>query len=128
MKHLIWFFMVFLNSALADDAWICKEESSIRRGHEIAACGIGRGKTEAEARLSAFDQAKAEFDRICALSADCMGRRIVVTPARTTCAANDDFKCYRMVVFAIQDKAALPPPPDELEAYAGDREIDISSN
>lgn len=88
----------------AKDSWLCTEASSQRFGQDIHSCGIGLGKDEAEARLKAFDSAKAEFNKVCDSSDDCKGHEITVDPKRTTCEqTGTGFKCYRMIVFSIRD-------------------------
>ena len=83
-----------------DDEWICTEASSIRRGDDIAACGIGYGRHESDARAMAFKHAKEEYQRICDLSSDCRGADIYATPGRTSCSlTRDGYRCYRMVTF-----------------------------
>ncbi len=83
--------------------WLCKEASSEKRGDSILSCGVGLGKNEADARSSAFNNAKAEFDRVCQISADCAGRTFTVDPRRTSCeqGGNRGIKCYRLVVFNL---------------------------
>ena len=92
--------------------WFCKENASQRRGNSIYSCGVGLGKDENEARVRAFDNATAEFSKVCHASDDCNGHEISADPKRTTCAPDgrDKFKCYRLVVFAIgrlTDKALV---------------------
>lgn len=106
MKSFLSILTVFIVSmrASAKEDWICVEASSQRVGNTIQSCGIGVAGDEASARLKAFDSAKAEFDRLCAASDDCKGRKVTVDPRRTTCEpAGGGFKCYRMLSFIIAD-------------------------
>lgn len=86
-----------------DDQWLCTEASSIRRGDDIAACGIGHGPDEASARAVAFAQAREEYHRICDLSEECREAPVEANPGRTTCSKDGHgVKCYRMVTFTPQ--------------------------
>lgn len=108
---------LFPSSALpaSDDLWLCKEESSVRSANTIGSCGVGTGEDENAARASAFENAKAEFTRICDLSADCKGHELSVMPKRTTCQeapekkGRERFKCYRLIEFTVvSEKTAVP--------------------
>lgn len=105
--------LVVVNAHAGDD-WLCKEEASIQRGHEIAACGISKGHTEQEARESAFYAAQNEFTRVCMLSADCKSHKVTVEAKRTECEAIPQIKdsetpgenyfqftCRRLVAFTV---------------------------
>lgn len=97
---------------MASDNWLCKEASSERNGADIHACGIGYGKDENEARLSAFDNAKKEFSAFCVASDDCRDHEINVVPSRTSCESNNGkYQCYRMIIFKIGMMTEAPPPP-----------------
>lgn len=100
---------LFMFSSVADaDDWICKSESSQLVDGALHACGIGEGKDENEARAKAFENARAEFLRVCGASDTCKGRQVSVEPKRTTCEMQaKGNRCYRMVVFSIG--AALAP-------------------
>lgn len=99
-----------VTSSFAKDEWLCVEASSQRIGSEIQACGIGNGKDENSARLNAFDNARAEFTKLCEASDDCNGHEIVVEPKRTSCErVNESYKCYRMLAFTIKDKRKKSP-------------------
>jgi hypothetical protein len=109
MKTLITCALVALFVALHvahADSWLCREESSVRIGGAygtINACGIGEAPSEQQARLAAFDSAKAEFTRVCRNSVDCHDHNVTVTPARTECeVTNGGFRCYRLVRFHIE--------------------------
>lgn len=102
---LTFLFLIWSVGAFAKEQWICTEQSSQRDGNVIAACGIGSGQDENEARLSAFDNSKSEFKRVCDASDDCKGRAISAEPQRTTCEKNGtSFKCYRMITFTIGER------------------------
>ena len=114
--------------ANATTQWLCKEESSQRRGNEIVSCGIGFGSDESSARLNAFDSAKSEFNRVCESSADCKSHEITTAPQRTTCEEKDStktgFKCYRLVVFTIGNAV---PTPEKVSEGVSSNDEQISS-
>lgn len=125
------FFLIFFLPILvnANEQWICTEASSQRQGNDILACGIGLGKTENDARLNAFDNAKTEFQRICSSSDDCKNHSITAEPKRTTCDAdkNGKIKCYRMIDFTIGSKVSssnntqvqnLKDQPEKFEPFS----------
>lgn len=95
--------------------WLCSEEASQRRGNTILSCGVASGADENEARSKAFDNAKAEFGRVCHNSSDCRGHLVRLNPTRTVCryGAAMDFKCYRLVAFEIGDIDPNPMPQAE---------------
>lgn len=96
-------FAVFLSAQGWASDWLCVEASSVRINNTIRACGVGEGRDENEARSVAFDNASAEFKRVCDPSIDCNHNAINVEPARTSCERTEaGYKCYRMVVFSIQ--------------------------
>lgn len=100
------FFLTFLACSIAGAAedWFCKEVASQRSGNLVKSCGVGTGIDENAARSSAFENAKQEFGRLCTISADCRGRAVTVSPERTSCEKEEkNYKCYRMLVFAIGD-------------------------
>lgn len=119
-----------MSQVYASDQWLCKEASSERNGMQISSCGIGYGRNENEARLSAFENAKKEFTAICSSDTDCGNREISVSPARTSCEVSmNGYQCYRMIVFTLGDirepqeepsmedlEEATPPPPPDLSA------------
>lgn len=102
-KFTLLLLLLSANSFAAED-WFCSEESSEKRGNSIYACGIGEGPSESDARSSALDNAKLEFSKLCTISDDCRGHRVIARPARTTC--EPGYRCYRMVVFTIQSVSA----------------------
>lgn len=94
-------FTLLLGVANAED-WLCKNESSQLVDGALQACGIGEGKDENEARAKAFENARAEFIRVCDASDTCKGRLVSVEPKRTTCEMQaKGNRCYRMVVFNV---------------------------
>lgn len=103
MVKYIMFLILFMSSTVrAGDQWLCTEEASQRSGDVISSCGIGESESEGEARSMAFDNAKAEFARICETSSDCVGHEISTHPKRTSCEQkNGKYKCYRLVQYAI---------------------------
>ena len=111
-NKLIWILILLCPpTATASESWFCTEAASSREGSTIQACGIGAGKDEAEARAQAFDAAKAEFDRVCQLSIDCVGHATTVEPRRTSCEqTGDSNRCHRLLVFHILPNAPSPEP------------------
>ena len=90
------------NISHAGDQWLCTDESSQIQNGALLACGVGKGKDENEARASAFENAKAEFKRICTASDTCKQHEISVEPKRTSCEGKEgSYKCYRLIVFTI---------------------------
>jgi hypothetical protein len=95
--------LVCASTALADD-WLCKQESSQLVEKSLQACGIGEGKDENDARTKAFENARAEFLRVCSASDTCKHKEVSVEPKRTTCEkTKSGHRCYRLVVFTIGD-------------------------
>jgi hypothetical protein len=100
-----------------NNSWVCTEQASQVHGSEIYACGIGIGKTENDARAQAFDNAKAEYERVCNASDNCRGRQVKADPRRLTCEpAGAAIKCYRMVVFSI-DQSDPSKKPEKSNAF-----------
>lgn len=99
----MWLLLIILPiSSWGAEDWFCTTQSSKIQGASILACGIGNAATEDEARIKAFDAAKAEFNRICQASDDCIVRPVTIEPMRTTCdKVNGSFQCNRMVGFAL---------------------------
>lgn len=92
--------VLVIHNARAGDDWLCKSQSSERRGNSILSCGIGTAPDEATARIRAFNSAKDEFIQVCSASDDCKGREIIAKPQRTECELGfEGYKCYRLVVF-----------------------------
>jgi hypothetical protein len=104
-----------VNQIQASDSWLCTEESSQRRDDVISSCGIGVASDENQARAKAFDNAKAEFDRICNPSADCKDHEITIEPKRTSCmkTKTGKVKCYRLVAFTVGNAKVAPTPSPE---------------
>lgn len=95
--------------------WLCTEESSIRDGAGIHACGVGIDKDESKARSNALDAAMSEFNQLCESSSDCVGHQRIAKPGRMTCSFDKDvFKCYKLVTYQI--KAELIKNPSILIA------------
>ena len=106
MGKIFFYLSLLLTGELsqASDSWLCTEASSLRTGNQVRTCGIGSGKSEAEARDAAFTQAKTEFDRICSASDDCRGYKVNLEPGRTTCnSTGGQIQCHRLLVFHIQE-------------------------
>lgn len=95
-------FLLLISTATQAADWLCQEEASQRQGALIQACGVGSGQDEDEARTRAFENAQAEFERLCEASDDCRGHRVRVAPARTSCEAHGEtMQCYRLLIFQI---------------------------
>jgi len=108
---------LLIGQANAGDDWLCKEEASIKRGNSIYACGVAKAHLEQEAKDSAFVAAQNEFKNICNASESCKDKKIDVEAKRTECEAIPkiegafmpgqnyyQFKCYRLVVFTMQNE------------------------
>lgn len=117
MKYMVMAGLLLSQIASADD-WICKEESSMVKGNTIKACGVGTDKDENEARTQAFNNAKAEFDRVCNASDNCKDHEVTVEPKRTTCDSdNGQTKCYRMVEFTFDSTKVKAHSSDMYAEY-----------
>lgn len=83
--------------------WFCTQVASQRSGNVVSACGIGIGYTEADARHSALQAAKREFETICNQSNDCNKHKVNLIPKRNACQKlnNGRFKCYRDIEYTI---------------------------
>ena len=100
--------------ASGKDEWLCTEEASQVQDDAILSCGVATGVDENAARSQAFDNASAEFHRLCDLSETCKGRKFSVEPNRTSCSEQrSGFKCYRLLTFNLveskPDEAARAP-------------------
>jgi hypothetical protein len=105
MKFLI--LLLLVQSAWADE-WFCTSQSSKKEGNGYLVCGVGRGSDVASAREDSLDQAKKEFQGLCAQSADCRWHDAVVEPLRTACSEKEgQFVCYRAVKYTL---SSVPPP------------------
>jgi hypothetical protein len=106
MRTLILIVGLFLSTDLiAQDQWLCTSQSSVKYTDSIDACGVASAPTEGQARLKAFDAARAEFNKVCKSSDDCDGYKINAVPKRTTCEeSNGVVKCYRLISFNILDE------------------------
>lgn len=93
--------LLFSLNAYADD-WFCKTQSSETKDWGVAACGVGWGYSEANAREFAFDRARDEFKAICSMMSCDEIKRIVT--GRTDCEKTPaGYKCYRYVEFHTKD-------------------------
>jgi hypothetical protein len=115
-KSLILIITSFLMTqiGMASDDWLCHGDnvSSIKRGNSIYACGSAKGHDEQDAKETAFLAAQNEFHSVCDNSADCRNKKRTVEPKRTECESIGPspsggryfkFKCYRLVVFTMED-------------------------
>lgn len=93
--------LLFSLNAYADD-WFCRTQSSETHSWGIAACGVGWGYTEANAREEAFSRAKDELKLLCSLvSCDSIKK---VIAGRTDCDKTPaGFKCFRYFEFHMND-------------------------
>lgn len=102
MKTLFLYLFFLTHSAFAKEDWLCTQEASQIQNGSLLACGIGEGNDENTARTRAFENAKAEFFRVCKASDTCNRREVSVEPKRTSCEAmKGNFKCYRLIVFTL---------------------------
>lgn len=105
--------LFFTLSAHAETPWLCSEEASQKEDNVIRACGLASDPEESKARSQAFDEAKAEFNRVCQMSADCQGRKVNVKPLRTECERSKGlYNCRRLVAFTIDQKG-----PEDIRFY-----------
>lgn len=101
----------------SNDQWLCKEEASQRRSNTVVSCGIGTGGSEDDARAKAFESAKAEFDRVCNASSDCIYHEVKAIPKRTDCSYKDNqYVCYRLVDFTIGQAKMINGQPIQATA------------
>ena len=112
------------------ETWLCTEESSQLINGTIQACGVASGRDENEARSRAFDNAKAEFDKVCNASDSCRGHIIDADPKRTTCEPQKEgFKCYRAVEFQIGKRKMLGNTNDTSAPHSTDFiKVELPSN
>lgn len=97
--------VLFSLSALAQDSWLCSEDSSQIRGSQIVACGVGESTQEAVARRMAMDSATQEFNVVCGPQTLCGQHKYRVQPTRSTCEQEKGiWKCYRAVVYEIESE------------------------
>ena len=83
-------------------AWLCHETASIREGNTIIVCGVAIAVTLEEARLSAFNNARAEFNNICDESYHCKNFEANMEPLRTDCKnIGNNFQCHRGLKYII---------------------------
>lgn len=107
MKTLI--LLLFSQSVMASDPWICTEVSSQRRGNDtIVVCGVGWGSDESHANQVAFRQSQNDFYQFCDGSEDCKDHHVSIEPKRSECEpmtlGNDHvFKCTRLLSFTFSD-------------------------
>ncbi len=116
--------IIELASAGESDEWLCQ-----RRGNGVLSCGIGTGLDENEARTRAFENAQAEFDRICMASSDCNNHTVYVNPKRTVCRKGivKDYTCYRLVAFEIGESNEAPRRSVVAKAQMPRRQIQETS-
>ena len=63
-------FLFFSNGSLFS-RWYCENVGAEKSGRVFRSCGIGEGKTEADARAISRKNAQKEFDFFCEKSSDC---------------------------------------------------------
>jgi hypothetical protein len=133
-RCLLLLFLLWLPSRVfaAEAQWLCTEESSQRQGNVVLSCGVALGDEENEARSKAFDNARAEFKKVCDASFDCRGHETTVTPKRTSCdeiagktaQIETKYRCYRLLAFTIGKpigSAAVPvlyDNPDNFQTFS----------
>lgn len=107
MRDILNILAILLGMALSEyvtaEDWLCTTESGQRIGNTILACGIGDGLEEARSRKLALHNAIDEFETICQMSVDCVGKKTIVEPKRTQCLIekNGLIKCYRLIQVTI---------------------------
>ena len=115
----------------AADNWSCIDGvAAERRGSVIFTCGIGRDITEPGARLNALENSIAEFNKICALSADCKNRSYNIIPKRNSCKSTRDghFQCYRGQEFELLTEiSATDMSQTDAEISQIDEQIDLKN-
>jgi hypothetical protein len=110
MILLLIFGFMFGPPASAKEEWLCTEEASQIQDGAVLACGIGEGSDENGARVKAFENARAEFIRVCDLSDNCKGYQVNVEPKRTSCEGlSKGYKCYRLLAFTIDSTKMQTP-------------------
>lgn len=109
--------LVFSQSAYS---WYCEEVSSewMEKGKILRSCGIGSGLDENTARLSAYNNARKEFDLICNKDTTCANKVVNIDPQRSVCTPNADgggVTCHRLFHYYItsEDRKESPPEPKE---------------
>lgn len=129
MKKILLLMFLMCPDIQASDEWMCSESASQRDGNIVSACGTGIGADEGQARLAAFDNAKAEFDRICGSSSDCGNHKYVAEPKRTTCGQEGShYKCYRLVLYAIGEEEVDVPRFEDTIALSPQANTQVAQN
>jgi hypothetical protein len=109
-----------VHDALADD-WFCTESAGRNSNDRYEICGLATGESEAEARASAFDAAKAEFNRVCNEDIKCKDSGKTLGLKRTECRKSPTgYICYRMLEYTLTEinpvsAASLETIQQELE-------------
>ncbi len=123
---LLFLVLMISETSLAKDDWLCTEEASQIQNGSVLACGVAEGKDENEARSKAFENAKAEFSRVCQASDTCNQKQVSVEPKRTSCESNQKrYKCYRLIIFTIGSEKSkknnvsinLKETPDPFQSF-----------
>lgn len=105
MKKLI--LLVLFISTTAHAGWYCDKVASewTDPGKILKACGIGKGEDENTARLSAYNNARKEFDLVCNKDTSCANKVINIDPQRTECTSGDrGFTCHRLFFYHVTDE------------------------
>jgi hypothetical protein len=99
--------LLFIPSFAYSAGWYCQEVASEWVDHNVlSSCGIGQGKTEAEARHDAFEKAKGEVNAICNPNTNCGQKVINIDPKRTECTKDKKrYTCHRLFHYYITDVA-----------------------
>jgi hypothetical protein len=97
--------LLMVSQAFAQDTWSCVTDSSHMRSNQFYACGVGQSKWEGIAREHAFARAQNEFIELCNLSTECIKKKRLIDPGRTSCdrVPNGDWKCYRLILITLED-------------------------
>lgn len=118
--YMLWKMFGGTDSVLASDKilaeefksnWTCTRSSIEKNFPEYMACGVAEGGDENVARAAAFENAKAEFVRVCENDDTCRGHSITIMPERTDCLKQENgrYKCLRAVAFLLQKEMSDHP-------------------
>ena len=101
-------FLLTMLPVIAHSAdWYCDQVASawVEAGKTLSSCGVGSSKDEATAKTKAFENAKDEFNKVCAKDTSCGDKIVNIDPQRTDCKKLDDiFICKRLFYFHITDE------------------------
>ena len=103
-KPIILLMILFLQQSTYAN-WLCKEASSKAENDYFYSCGVASSKDLNQARKTALNNAKAEFNSFCNESYNCKNNEYIITPLRTDCTKkNNTFTCFRGIEYRILDE------------------------